>query len=111
MFKKSIPNFHGPYIKSEPEIKIFPITPNDEFILMGSDGLWDYMSSKEAAEIIQSKANSSTEEIKNCIFSNLMEKISKKNKIPIEKIMSMPNGPQKRSKHDDITFILFRQYL
>ena len=56
-YKRPIKNFNGPYIKSNPDIKIFDITPNDEYIVLGTDGLWDLMGSKDVAEIIKSNPN------------------------------------------------------
>jgi len=46
MFKKT------PVIISDPEIRVWDINPNeDEFIVMGSDGLFDKFSSREAVSI------------------------------------------------------------
>ena len=106
-FKRAISNFNGPYIKSEPEIKVIDIDTNDEYILMGTDGLWDYMSGKDIAQILKEKKSNSLEDIKNSIFTTWMNKVSKDNNLLIEKIINMPDGSKKRSIHDDITFILF----
>ena len=37
---------------SEPEIKFFNYGKNDKFIIIGSDGLWEYISSQEAVDIV-----------------------------------------------------------
>jgi serine/threonine protein phosphatase PrpC len=37
---------------SEPEIHKVDLQPNDKFIIMASDGLWDVMSSEEAASFV-----------------------------------------------------------
>jgi serine/threonine protein phosphatase PrpC len=36
--------FRGPYIISEPDIKIFTITSNFRNIIVASDGVWDYIN-------------------------------------------------------------------
>lgn len=36
--------YNGPYIKSEPDIKIFPIQNNYKTIVVASDGVWDFLS-------------------------------------------------------------------
>ena len=37
---------------SEPEIKFFYHEKNDKFIIIGSDGLWEYISCQEAVDIV-----------------------------------------------------------
>ena len=37
---------------SEPEVKIFPYKGEDKFIVIGSDGLWEYVSNEEVVEIV-----------------------------------------------------------
>jgi integrin-linked kinase-associated serine/threonine phosphatase 2C len=39
-------------ISHEPEIEIWAIEPNDVFVVLGSDGVWDVMSSAEAVGFI-----------------------------------------------------------
>lgn len=36
--------FHGPYIKCEPDIKIFPILSDYKTIVVASDGVWDFLN-------------------------------------------------------------------
>ena len=38
---------------SEPEIKYFDITDDDKFIIIASDGIWEFISSKECVNIIK----------------------------------------------------------
>lgn len=44
--------FTGPYITHSPDIIIQDIKPNDRFIILASDGLWDEMSEQDAAEVV-----------------------------------------------------------
>lgn len=39
-------------ISNEPEIEIWDIEVNDVFVVMGSDGVWDVISSAEAVGFI-----------------------------------------------------------
>lgn len=41
----------------EPEIKCVPLKEEDKFIIMGSDGLWEYMSNKECIKIVSKYYN------------------------------------------------------
>ncbi len=38
---------------SEPEIESFDITPDDKFIIIASDGIWEFISSEECVNIIK----------------------------------------------------------
>ena len=37
----------------EPEVKIFEIDPEDKFMIMASDGVWEFISSQEAVDIVK----------------------------------------------------------
>lgn len=36
-------NFHGPYIKCDPEISIFKVEKDYKTIVVASDGIWDFV--------------------------------------------------------------------
>jgi protein phosphatase 2C family protein 2/3 len=38
----------------EPEVKIFEVTESDQFMIMASDGVWEFISSQEAVDIVKS---------------------------------------------------------
>ena len=39
-------------VYSEPEVKIFPYNNNDKFVVIASDGLWEYVNNNEVADIV-----------------------------------------------------------
>ena len=45
--------FTGPYITHKPEIQVFELGPNDRYVVMASDGLWDELNKKEVLYIIK----------------------------------------------------------
>ncbi|KAK3426515.1 hypothetical protein EUGRSUZ_F02951 [Eucalyptus grandis] len=45
------------WIISEPEIKMCRITPDCEFLVMASDGLWDKVSDQEAVDLVSRQTN------------------------------------------------------
>jgi len=49
-----------PPITCEPVVTRTEITPDDKYIILGCDGLWDMVSNEQAAEIVK-QANSATE--------------------------------------------------
>lgn len=56
-YRMPIPKFNGPYITYEPEIQVINLTKEDQFLILASDGLWDEISRKKAAELVKGKDN------------------------------------------------------
>merc|ERR1712228_75015 len=70
------------YVKSAgvtevPEIKVHEITDKDKFILLCSDGVWEFIKSEEACELVDKKgkegADAAAEELSLLSFNKWME--------------------------------------
>lgn len=54
----SFPRFHlpeplrRPVLRADPAISIRDLQPNDKFIILASDGLWEHLTNQEAVEIV-----------------------------------------------------------
>ena len=44
---------HSAGVTSEPEIKKYDLTGNEKFIIIASDGIWEYISSEECVKIVK----------------------------------------------------------
>ncbi|CAK4642746.1 unnamed protein product [Aphanomyces euteiches] len=42
-----------PYVLALPEVQTHKLTSDDQFLILGSDGLWDDVSNEEAVELVQ----------------------------------------------------------
>jgi len=118
-YKKEIKNFKGPYIKNEPEIKIFDINNNinnndnsnynDKYIIFGSDGLWDYLKSREIGkkikEIENENINNISQKINNKLIEIILNKASIQNNIKIRDLLNLSKGKILRKILDDTTII------
>lgn len=62
-YPRKILDFKGPYIQAEPEIEVFPLNPNDLFIVMGSDGLWDELNKNDIGKVLQENLSQNKNEI------------------------------------------------
>ena len=114
----TLSKYEGPFIMNEPDIKIFDLTSKDKYLFIGTDGLWDYLNSKEIAKLTkeflseESKYFAENNIIENSdkIAFGLMEKIidksSKKYGISSTDILDMKSGKKLRRIHDDITIII-----
>lgn len=102
--KKIIKNFNGPYIKSKPDIIIHDLKENDEFIIIASDGLWDFISSKEANKIVEIYRDK--DKIAKNLFSTTMQQVAISQSISTDEIYNLKPGNDKRNIHDDITIMV-----
>lgn len=44
--------FTPPYLTAEPEISYHSLTPKDRFLIIASDGIWDFISPTEAVKLV-----------------------------------------------------------
>ncbi|XP_074303182.1 putative protein phosphatase 2C 25 [Silene latifolia] len=44
------------FVSAEPETRVLKISPNDEFLILASDGLWDKVTDQEAVDIAKDEA-------------------------------------------------------
>lgn len=43
-----------PYVSTQPSLNVHTISPRDHFVIVGSDGLFDFFSNNEAVELVHS---------------------------------------------------------
>ena len=51
-YRKPIPIFSGPYITHEPDIQVYELAPEDKFVILASDGLWNNCPRKHAGKLV-----------------------------------------------------------
>ena len=52
LLHRFIASFNPPYISATPEVNVFDIGANDEFIVMASDGVWDELDNQMVVDIV-----------------------------------------------------------
>ncbi|XP_073830446.1 pyruvate dehydrogenase [acetyl-transferring]-phosphatase 1-like protein, mitochondrial [Musca autumnalis] len=53
------PNYHTPpYLTARPDIHHHRLTANDKFVVIGSDGLWDFLSPSQVVKLVAEHLNS-----------------------------------------------------
>lgn len=48
-------------IVADPQIKVFQLSPDTDFILLGSDGIFDHLDNKQIKSVVQNEAREFTE--------------------------------------------------
>ena len=87
-----------------PEIKIYDITDKDEYIVLASDGLWELINNKQIESIINNEK--CKEKIAKILINLCIERSAKDSNLPVNKILSLNPGPNKRDIIDDITIMI-----
>ena len=98
--------YNGPYISSVPDIRIMDMKNNFRYLIMGTDGLWDVVKSREIASLIGNKFYK-IENITYELMNYALIKYSFENNMNGDylNILRTPNGRKRRNMHDDITII------
>ncbi|CAK8563685.1 unnamed protein product [Lathyrus sativus] len=95
-----------PYVSTQPSLNVHKISNSDQFVIVGSDGLFDFFSNEEAVKLVES-----------CILSNpfgdpakflieqLVARAADSAGFSMEELMNVPAG-RRRKYHDDVTVIV-----
>ena len=51
-YRLPIPIYSGPYITAIPDITVHELGPEDRYLILGTDGLWDNFSRRRTASLI-----------------------------------------------------------
>jgi serine/threonine protein phosphatase PrpC len=82
----------------------------DEFVVLGSDGLWDYLTNEEAVAIVGRAAFERGDRDAACadLISEVLDKAARHHSIAggSEGLKALPLGSKRRNKHDDITCVV-----
>ncbi|CBI26073.3 unnamed protein product, partial [Vitis vinifera] len=95
-----------PYISTQPSLNVHNISKSDHFVIVGSDGLFDFFSNDEAVELVHSYilTNPSGDPAK-FLLEQLVLRAANCAGFSMEELMSIPAG-RRRKYHDDVTVIV-----
>lgn len=95
-----------PYISSQPSLNVRRISKGDHFLILGSDGLFDFFSNDEAVKLVYLYilSNPSGDPAK-FLLEQLLTRAAENAGFSMEELMSVPAGCR-RKYHDDVTVII-----
>jgi len=99
---------HLPYISAEPDINCITLKPGDDFVIMGSDGLWEHVTNIEAAQLVVEYIQNNptnTNNVCQYMIDYLIKKIANTYNWKPKRLMETLPG-ERRKLHDDITIIV-----
>ncbi|CAH2053540.1 unnamed protein product [Thlaspi arvense] len=95
-----------PYVSVEPSMRVHKITESDHFVIVASDGLFDFFSNDEAIKLVHSfiSSNPSGDPAK-FLLERLVAKAAARVGFTLEELMNVPTG-RRRRYHDDVTVMV-----
>ncbi|KAF1891218.1 hypothetical protein Lal_00001360 [Lupinus albus] len=95
-----------PYVSTEPSLNVHKISNSDQFVIVGSDGLFDFFSNDEAVKLVESYIlnNPSCDPAK-FLIEQLIARAADSAGFSMEELMNIPAG-RRRKYHDDVTVIV-----
>eukprot|EP00252_Welwitschia_mirabilis_P012815 TRINITY_DN2834_c1_g1_i1.p1 TRINITY_DN2834_c1_g1~~TRINITY_DN2834_c1_g1_i1.p1 ORF type:complete len:240 (-),score=50.27 TRINITY_DN2834_c1_g1_i1:445-1164(-) len=95
-----------PYICTKPSIDIHRISEHDSFVVLGSDGLFDFFSNDDLVQLVHSFiCENPTGDPAKYIIGQLMIKAAENAGMNMEQLINIPVG-RRRKYHDDVTVIV-----
>ncbi len=106
-----MPPYTPPYITSTPDISTLRLRRNiDDFMIIATDGVWDYVSNQEAVDIVAKNLRSnggSLIQATDALKLYVLEKAASKNNMSLEQLIELPQGRDRRRRHDDLTIVSY----
>ncbi|KAI4317595.1 hypothetical protein L6164_025456 [Bauhinia variegata] len=95
-----------PYVSTQPSMNVHKISNLDQFVIVASDGLFDFFSNDEAVKLVESYilSNPSGDPAK-FLIEKLVARAANRAGFSTEELMNIPAG-RRRNYHDDVTVIV-----
>lgn len=95
-----------PYLSDKPHLNIHKVSEEDEFVVMGSDGLFDFFSNEEVVELVHRfiSENPSADPAK-YMLDQLLIRAAQNAGMTVEYLKNIPIG-RRRKYHDDVTIMV-----
>lgn len=95
-----------PYVSTQPSLSAHRVSEDDHFVIVASDGLFDFFNNDEAVKlvhsfIIMSPMGNPAE----FLVEQLVSRAAKRAGLTLEELLNIPAG-RKRKYHDDVTVIV-----
>ncbi|XP_042511306.1 probable protein phosphatase 2C 40 isoform X1 [Macadamia integrifolia] len=95
-----------PYISTQPSVNIHRISKNDHFVIVASDGLFDFFSNDEAVKLVLTYILSNPfGDPAKFLLEQLVLRAANSAGFSTEELMRIPAG-RRRKYHDDVTVIV-----
>ncbi|KAF0709585.1 Aste57867_5810 [Aphanomyces stellatus] len=96
-----------PYVLALPETQSHLVTDADKFLILGSDGVWDFLTNQEAVEIVQQHAARGEKHLASrAVVELVLTKAAEAREMNLGEILDVSPGKARRRLHDDTTVVV-----
>ena len=100
------PPYTPPYVGAVPQVNHITLTPTrDKFVVVASDGVWDYLSDQDAVDVVAEATQKGTCPAE-AIKLAALKVAAKECGMTLEQLLDFPPGKQRRGRHDDTTAVV-----
>ena len=97
--------FTPPYVKSIPDVFYLPIKPSYRFLILASDGLWDFISPEQAVEFVANHSHDDPSDVSAKLVDRALMVAALDSNLSLEQLKALPIGARRR-RHDDTTVVV-----
>eukprot|EP00249_Psilotum_nudum_P019013 c27063_g1_i1 orf=494-2260(+) len=98
--------FSPPYISSQPSLNMHKVSKFDRFMVIGSDGLFDFFSNQEVVEYVDRYISEKlSSDPAKYMLEQLLLRAAENAGMTVEQLKDIPSG-RRRRYHDDVTIIV-----
>lgn len=94
--------FPKPILSAEPSVVMHKLSPEDQFLIFASDGLWEHLSNQQAVGIVASNPRNG---IARRLIKATLQEAAKKREMRYSDLIKIDRGVR-RHFHDDITVLV-----
>ena len=105
--------FTPPYVLHTPDITHIKLSPEDRFVVLATDGLWDFLTDAEAVEIVHrvyidsgGNIGTTSQLASQALIDAVLHKAAARLGMSVDELKEVPIGSKRRSKHDDTTAVV-----
>ncbi|ETV71597.1 hypothetical protein H257_13060 [Aphanomyces astaci] len=96
-----------PYVFALPETISHVVTATDKFLILGSDGVWDFLTNQEAADVVHAcVARGEADLASRAIVEAVLTKAAESEKLTLSELLDLEPGKKRRHIHDDTTVVV-----
>ncbi|RHY73151.1 hypothetical protein DYB38_012632 [Aphanomyces astaci] len=96
-----------PYVFALPETISHVVTATDKFLILGSDGVWDFLTNQEAADVVHAcVARGEADLASRAIVEAVLTKAAETEKMTLSELLDLEPGKKRRDIHDDTTVVV-----
>jgi len=108
-----------PYITAEPEISIFSLSPDDQYLVLATDGIWEHASNEEVIQLVSSsnglankngllEINTKKPNLADDIVNFVLDKVAQSQRVGVGTIKNLKQGSARRAVHDDMCVVVVK---